>query len=408
MIDIKLIRENPEKIKKAVKDKGRSVDIDKIISLDKKVREQIIAIDDLRHKQNLFGKNDIEEAKKNKVKLKNLEENAKKDEDVLKNLLSQVPNPADDFVPVGDESHNKIIETIGEIPKHNFQTKDHIELGENLDIIDVKRASKVSGSRFVVLKNDGAKLQMSLFQYIIDKIISYGFDFVLPPHIINHQSMQGMGYLEHGGDQETYRLEKDNAYLIGTSEHVLGPMRANETFEENELPYRVCAFSPCYRREAGSYGKDTKGMFRVHQFNKVEMFVFCKPEDSKKEHELILKIEKEIYTELGIPFQVVLIASGDLGDPANAKYDLEAWFAGQNKYREITSTSNTTDFQARRLNIRYRTLDNKTEFIHMVNGTGASDRPFIAILENNQDSDGSVAIPKVLVKYFGKDKINAK
>ena len=408
MIDIKLIRENLDMIKKAVKDKGRDIDIDVIISLDKKVREQIIEIDKLRHYQNQFGKNDIEEAKNNKVKLKILVESSNKVGAELKNLLSQVPNPADDFVPVGDESHNKIIETIGEIPKHNFKTLDHLELGEKLDIIDVKRASKISGSRFVILKNDGAKLQMAIFQYIIDKIVSHGFDFILPPHIINHQSMQGMGYLEHGGDQETYYLEKDDSYLIGTSEHVLGPMRSGEVFDEKQLPYRVCAFSPCYRREAGSYGKDTKGMFRVHQFNKVEMFVFCKPEESKKEHELILSIEKEIYTELGIPFQVVLIATGDLGDPASAKYDLEAWFAGQEKYREITSTSNTTDFQARRLNIRFKTNDNKTDFVHMLNGTGASDRPFIAILENNQNNDGSITIPKVLVKYFGKNRIEAK
>ncbi|KKP89115.1 MAG: Serine-tRNA ligase [Berkelbacteria bacterium GW2011_GWA2_35_9] len=408
MIDIKLVRENPEKIKKAVKDKARDVDIDKIITLDNEHRSLIINIDKLRHQQKQFGKDEIDNAKKNKSELKELEEKSKIIEIELENLLAQVPNPADDFVPVGDESINKIIDTVGEIPKFDFKIKDHIELGEKLNIIDIKRASKVAGSRFIALKNDGAKLQMAIFQYIIDKITSKGFDFVLPPHIINHQSMQGMGYLEHGGDQETYHLEKDNMYLIGTSEQVLGPMRSNEVFNEKDLPYRVCAFSPCYRREAGSYGKDTKGMFRVHQFHKVEMFSFCKPEDSKKEHEFLLSLEKEIYAELGIPFQVVLIASGDLGDPASAKYDLEAWFAGQNKYREITSTSNTTDFQARRLNIRYKTKTGKNELVHMLNGTGASDRPFIAILENNQNSDGSITIPKVLVKYFGKDKIEVK
>jgi len=408
MIDIKLVRENPEKIKKKQLDKARDVDIDKIITLDNEHRSLIINIDKLRHQQKQFGKDEIDNAKKNKSELKELEEKSKIIEIELENLLAQVPNPADDFVPVGDESINKIIDTVGEIPKFDFKIKDHIELGEKLNIIDIKRASKVAGSRFIALKNDGAKLQMAIFQYIIDKITSKGFDFVLPPHIINHQSMQGMGYLEHGGDQETYHLEKDNMYLIGTSEQVLGPMRSNEVFNEKDLPYRVCAFSPCYRREAGSYGKDTKGMFRVHQFHKVEMFSFCKPEDSKKEHEFLLSLEKEIYAELGIPFQVVLIASGDLGDPASAKYDLEAWFAGQNKYREITSTSNTTDFQARRLNIRYKTKTGKNELVHMLNGTGASDRPFIAILENNQNSDGSITIPKVLVKYFGKDKIEVK
>jgi len=408
MIDIKLIMENPEKIKKAVEDKARVVDIDKIVSLDKEHRTQINEIDRLRHQQKQFGKDNIEEAKTNKSELKALEKKSKIIELELGKLLAQVPNPADNFVPIGDESKNKIIETVGKIPKFNFKVNDHIKLGEKLNIIDVKRASKVAGSRFVALINDGAKLQMAIFQYVIDKITSKGFDFVIPPHIINHQSMQGMGYLEHGGEQETYHLETDNMYLIGTSEQVLGPMRSNEIFSEKELPFRVCAFSPCYRREAGSYGKDTKGMFRVHQFHKVEMFSFCKPEDSKKEHEFFLSIEKEIYTELGIPFQVVLIATGDLGDPTSAKYDLEAWFAGQQKYREITSTSNTTDFQARRLNIRYKTKAGKNELVHMLNGTGASDRPFIAILENNQNSDGSITIPKVLVKYFGKDKIEVK
>ena len=405
MIDIKLIRENPEKIKQAVLDKARSVDVDKIVELDKKNRELTTKIDELRHKQKQFGKEDLEKAQANKQELKKLESDAKVGEKELIDLLYLVPNPSADFVPKGGEENNKIIKTIGKIPAFDFKPKDHLELGEALNIIDVKRATKVSGSRFVALKNDLALLQFSLYRHIIDKLIGKGFEFIIPPTLINSEAMRGMGYVEHGGDKETYYLDKDDMYLIGTSEHVIGAMRKDETFSEPELPHRVCGFSPCYRREAGSYGKDTRGMFRLHQFYKVEMFSYVTPEQSDKELENLLTIEEEIVNEMKLPYQVVLIASGDLGDPASAKYDIEAWFPGQNKYREITSTSNTTDFQARRLNIRYKSKQGKTGLVHTLNGTGAADRMLIAILENYQQKDGSIKIPEVLVPYFGKKEI---
>lgn len=405
MIDIKIIRDDPEKFKTAIKAKGREVDIDKIIDLDLRSRSLITKIDALRHEQKLFDKDRIEEAKKNKQELKSVEQEFDKLNLELENLLLQVPNPAADFVPQGGEEKNQIIRKVSEPTQFDFKPLDHTKLGEKLNLLDFERAAKVAGSRFVAIKNAAAVLEWSLFRYIIDKLISKGFDFILPPHLINGKSMRGMGYLEHGGDQETYYLDKDDLYLIGTSEHVLGSMHANEVFQEKDLPYRVCAYSPCYRREAGSYGKDTKGMLRVHQFNKIEMFSFTTPEQSQKELEYLLSVEEEIVKELGLPYQVVLIASGDLGDPAAAKYDIEAWMPGQNKYREITSCSTTTDFQARRLNIRYKNKAGANEYLHTLNGTASSERPLIALLENYQKKDGTIAIPEVLVPYFGKKEI---
>jgi len=236
----------------------------------------------------------------------------------------------------------------------------------------------------------------------LDILIKEGFIPLIPPVMIRPEMMKGMGYVERGGE-EIYRVEKDNLYLVGTAEQIIGPMHANEVFEERDLPLRYVGFSSCFRREAGTYGKDTRGIFRVHQFDKVEMFIFCKPEDSKKEHQLLLKIEKDLMQKLKIPYRVVQMCSGDLGDPAAAKYDIEAWFPGQGKYRETHSTSNCTDFQARRLNIRYRdSKTNKLQFVHTVNGTAiAIGRAILSILENYQQKDGSVKVPKILQKYLG-------
>lgn len=407
MIDIKLIRENPEKFKKAIADKGREVNVDDLIRLDLRLRELTGEIDQLRHERKSLNQDQIDRARAVKEELKILEEEAAKIEQELNELLMNIPNPPAEFVPIGTEADSQVIKTVGEPTKFDFQPKEHIELGVNLGVLDFERAAKVSGSRFVAIKNDLALLELSLIRYVVDKLTGKGFEFIIPPQIINSKAMRGMGYLEHGGDQETYYLEKDDMYLIGTSEHVVGSMRADETFQMDELPYRTCALSSCFRREAGSYGKDTKGMFRVHQFDKIEMFVYTTPDKSKEELENLLAIEEEIVQDLGLPYQVLLIASGDLGDPAAAKYDIETWMPGQNKYRETHSVSTTTDYQARRLNIRYKTSDGQSNFVHTLNGTAvAVGRMLIAIMENYQNEDGSITVPKVLVNYFGKEKIS--
>lgn len=407
MLDVNYIKDNVQIIKDAIAAKNRSVDIDKLLELNAKRKELIIKLDELRHKQKTYSKDNIEEARTNKEATKKIEVQERETSKRCFALLSQVPNPPLDFVPIGEEKDNQIIKTVGEPTKFDFAVKDHIEIGKNLGIIDFEKSGAMSGARFYTLVGKGALLELSLMRYVIDLLVTKGFTFILPPHMLNSFSMRGMGYLEHGGDKEIYHLPKDDLYLIGTSEQALGAYYQNSIFDEKDLPLRLCAYSPCYRREAGSYGKDTKGMLRVHQFSKVEMFSYVLPADSQNEHHKLVDIEEEIVSSLNIPYQLVLIASGDLGDPAAAKFDIEAWLPGQNKYREITSCSSVTDYQARRLNIRYKTKQGPSKYIHMLNGTGVSSRMLIAILENNQQVDGSVVIPEVLRKYTGFDKITS-
>jgi seryl-tRNA synthetase len=359
MIDIKLLRENPEKVKQACANKQARVDIDKVIELDKKKRELIQEIETFRSEQKKFGKDQIERAKELKEKIKNLEPELEKVENEFNELFIKIPNlPLDDVIVGKDETENKVLREIGKKPKFDFQPQNYLEIAEKLDIIDVDRAGKVSGSRFGYLKGGLAMLEYGLVQMAFNVLQKQGFIPIVPPVMIKTEMMKAMGYTERGGD-EIYFLEKDNMYLVGTSEQSVGPMHADEVFEEKDLPKRYVAFSTCFRREAGSYGKDTKGILRVHQFDKVEMFVFCKPEDSIKEHQLLLSMEEKLMQELKIPYRVINICTGDLGDPAAAKFDIEAWMPGQNEYRETHSTSNCTDFQARRLNIRYKETRNK-------------------------------------------------
>ncbi len=407
MIDIKLIRENPEKIKAAIKAKQRVADIDLILEIDERYRKNSKKAEELRHQRKNIARDDIAQAKSLKEELKALEDLVAIDSKKLTELLMQVPNPPAESVKIGTEEDNEVIETQGEIPQFDFPVKDHVELGLALNILDFERASKISGSRFVIVKNDLALLELSLVRFVVDKLRGKGFDFVLPPALINRIAMQGMGYLEHGGDQETYYLPNDDMFLIGTSEHALGAMRMGEIFHASELPHRISGFSPSFRREAGSYGKDTKGMLRVHQFDKVEMFSYTLPEQSDSEFKNLLDIAKEIVSDLELPFQVVAIASGDLGDPASAKFDIETWLPAQNKYRETHSISTTTDFQSRRLNIRYKSDQGDTGLVYTLNGTAvAVGRTLIAIMENYQQADGSIKIPAVLVPYMGKEVIN--
>ena len=407
MLDINFIKENPRTVKDAIRVKGRTADIDKLLEFHTKRGELTVKLENLRHKQKSFNQDNNQEGRANKEEIKKIAAQEKEISQQYIKLLSQVPNPPLAFVPIGGEEDNKVIKTVGEPKKFDFAHKDHIELGKELDILDFEKSSAMTGARFYALKGKGALLEMSIMRYVIDTLVKKGFTFILPPHMLNSFSMQGMGYLDHGGDQEIYYLPKDDLYLIGTSEQALGSYYQNSILDEKELPLRLCAYTPCYRREAGSYGKDTKGMLRVHQFNKVEMFSYVLPEDSQTEHHQLVDIEEEIISSLGIPYQLILIATGDLGDPAAAKFDIEAWLPGQNKYREVTSCSNVTDYQARRLNIRYKTKQGKSEYVHMLNGTGVSSRMLIAILENYQLKDGSILIPEVLKQYTGFEKITS-
>ena len=417
MLDIKFIRENPEKVKQGAKNKGVEIDIDRLLGLDKKRREIIAQSEQLKAKQNkLSGQGAptseiIEAAKALKEKFQAQEIILKEIEKDFDELMRQIPNPAFDEVPVGqDDSGNKVkgFGKIKEKPKFDFKPKEHWEIGEQLDIIDTERAAKVAGSRFYYLKRQGVLLEFALINFAFEKLVKKGFIPVIPPVMIKPEMAWAMGYLEQNNDEEAYHLAKDNLYLTATSEQTLGAMHAGETFEENILPLRYVGFSTCFRREAGSFGKDTKGMLRVHQFDKIEMFVFCKPEDSLKEHEALRAIEQELMDDLGLHYQVIDICTGDLGAPAAKKYDIETWMPGQNKYRETHSTSNCTDFQARRLNVRYRDKQGKLNLVHTLNGTAFSMRPIIAILENYQQKNGSVEVPKVLQKWTGFKEINLK
>ena len=406
MLDIAFIRENTEKVKAGVAAKQFDPKIvDEVLKLDETRRKLIVEAEELRARRNKAAeKKDIEEGKKVKEELKKIEPELTKAEEEFKKALNQIPNLSADDVKEGkDERENEVTKKWGEPKKFSFKAKDHLELGEALGIIDVERASKVSGSRFAYLKADAVLLEFALVQFAMETLVKEGFVPVVPPVLIKKEMMGAMGYLEHGGEGDMYVFDKDGLVLIGTSEQAIGPMHANEILRD--LPLRYVGFSSCFRRESGSYGKDTRGVLRVHQFDKVEMFSFTKPEDSDKEHEYLLSLEEKLFKALEIPYQVVKMCSGDLGAPAARKYDLEAWMPGQGEYREVTSTSTTTDFQARRLNIKYQS-GGKTGYVHTLNGTAfAIGRTIIAILENYQQEDGSIEIPEVLRKWVGKDKI---
>ena len=418
MLDIKFIRQNPDKVKEGAQNKGVKVDIDKLLELDEKRRKYLKKIEDLRFQQNKLGKNEIKKAKEIKSQIKENEPWLEKIEKDFQDLMLKIPNLPLDDVPVGkDERGNAVLRKWGEQPKFDFKPKDYLEIAENLDLIDVKRAAKVVGTRFGYLKNEAVLLEFALINFTFDTLTTRAlvkgvdeatasstkekFTPVIPPVMIKPEMARGMGHLEQTGE-EAYFLPKDNLYLVGTSEQTMGTMHAGEIFKEKDLPKRYLGFSTCFRREAGAYGKDTKGIFRVHQFDKIEMFNFCKPEDSKKEHQFFLFCQEKLMQLLKIPYRVIQICTGDLGFPAAAAYDIEAWLPSENRYRETHTTFNDTDFQTRRLNIRYQ--DSKTkklEFTHALNGTAfAIGRTLIAIIENYQQKDGTIKVPEVLQKYL--------
>lgn len=408
MLDINFVRENPEKVKQACKNKNIKCNVDTVLKLDEQRRELIVKSENIKAQQNKLSKEgpasakaSAGEAKKLKQEFKALEPQLKEAEEKLNALLLQLPNIAFDGVPVGkDESENVVLRKVGK--PGSGQAKDYMEIAEKLDLIDTKRAAKVAGSRFGYIKGGLVLMEFAIVKMVFDLLLKKGFKPVLPPVMLKEEMARGTGYFEAADKDEAYFLPQDNLFLAGTSEQSLIAMHADEVLNENELPKRYAGFSTCFRREAGSYGKDTKGILRVHQFDKLEMVVFSNKEDSKKEHELLLSIEEELMKKLDLPYQVVNICTGDLGLPAAAKYDIETWIPSENKYRETHSTSNCTDFQARRLNIRYKDKKGKMQFVHTLNGTAfAIGRILIAIIENCQQKDGSIKVPKVLQKYCG-------
>lgn len=408
MLDLNFIRQYPEKVKEACQKKQVKVDVDKIIELDKKRRELLVSLEGLKAEQNRISRSGHDEAAVNKAKelkekFKALEPELKKVENELDNLLILLPNIPFDDVPVGkDDSGNVIVRQVGKTPKFNFAPKDYMQLGADLDLIDTQRAGKVAGSRFGYLKNELPLLEFALINLVMETVKKEGFIPVIPPVMLKDEMARGTGYFEATDEKEAYHFSEDKIYLAGTSEQPLVAMHAGEVLDEKELPKRYVAFSTCFRREAGSYGKDTKGILRVHQFDKLEMVIFSNKDDSKKEHQLLLSIEEKLMKALDLPYQVVNICTGDLGRPAAAKYDIETWLPSENKYRETHSTSNCTDFQARRLNIRYRDKSSKLNFVHTLNGTAfAIGRILIMLMENYQQKDGSIKIPKALQKYCG-------
>ena len=404
MLDIKFIRENPKVVSDKARQKGYPVDIQKLLKVDEERRKLIDEVDQLRSHRKLAA-DARDEKKGNEIKsaLKSKENKLEKLQEDFYKLIRNVPNIPKDDVPFGkDESQNEIVKTWGKKPDFGFKPKDHMELGFAEDLIDVERAVKVSGSRFSYLKNEAVLLEFALVKYALDTLSAESFIPIIPPVIVNRNVIEGLGYPEYLSG-EGYKL--GDQYLVGTAEHSIVAMHMDETFKDSDLPKRYVGFSTSFRREAGSYGKDTRGIFRVHQFDKLEMVSSVKEEDDDRENEFLLSLQEKLFQSLEIPYQVVKMCTGELGFPTVRKYDIEAWIPSQGKYREVTSVSTTSDFQSRRLNIKYQAGQNK-KFVHILNGTAfAIGRTIIAILENYQAKDGSIAVPKVLQKYTGFAKI---
>lgn len=423
MIDIKFIRENSDQVKKACRDKRMVCDVDKILELDQQIKDLRSKIEDLRRERRLMAdERNVERGKMVKQEIDEVESKLKKAEKEFNELMLLVPNIPDPSAPIGkDEKDNKIMAKWGKIPTFGFQLKNHIELGKALDIIDFERGVKVSGFRGYYLKNEGAVLHLALLWWTFQKLIGKGFTPFIPPTLLREFALIGSGHFPFG-KEEIYQVAnpgkladgKDIAepiYLAGTSEPALLAYRANEVLDEEELPLKYCGFSPCYRSEVGSYGKDAGGIYRIHEFMKVEQVVICK--DNLKESngwlEKMRKISEEILQELELPYQVIEMCTGDMGAGKYKMYDIETWMPSRENYGETHSDSNLTDWQTRRLNIKYKNKDGEKRYPHGLNNTAiASPRILIALLENHQRVDGSVVIPRPLHKWCGFDKIKSK
>jgi seryl-tRNA synthetase len=412
MIDIKLLREDPDKIKKSVADKGVNINIDEIIALDVKRREIDTKVQGLREERNKAAKaQNIEEGKKIKIELDGLETELDKLNTEFNENFQRIPNPALSQVPVGKgEKENVELKKWGEMRKFDFQPKDHLELGTSLGILDFETGAKVTGSQFYFLYNEGALLEIALVQMAMDMLRAEGFTPVITPDLAKSRYYLGTGYVPRGNEAQTYEIDGEDLGLIATAEVTLAGKYADEIIPEKDLPKKFIGYSHCFRKEAGAYGKYSKGLYRVHQFTKAEMFIYCTPQDSEKMHQHILDMEEKLYQALNLPYRVLEMCTGDLGAMAARKFDIEAWMPSREEYGEVTSTSNCTDYQARNLNIKFRTKDGKNEFLHMLNGTAiATSRTPLAVIENYQEADGSVSIPEALQKYMlGIKKIEKK
>jgi seryl-tRNA synthetase len=417
MIDLKQLRENPELFRASQKVRGEDPElVDKLLAADDLRRSAISEFESLRAKQNVLSKSVgaakgdekntlLESAKQLAQDVKAADSKRASAEEIAHKLSLGISNLIDPDAPIGGEADFKIIEKIGtprDFKAEGFEPKDHVELGKILKAIDTERGAKVAGARSYYLTGVGALLELALVNYAISLAVKSGFIPMIPPVLVKPAAMEGTGFLGQAAEN-VYHLAEDELYLVGTSEVPLAAYHMDEVLES--LPIRYTGYSPCFRREAGSYGKDTRGIIRVHQFEKVEMFTFCKPEDAKAEHSRLLNWEKEFFTSLELPYRVIDVASADLGASAVRKFDIEAWVPTQGEYREVTSTSNCTQFQARRLNIRYKE-DGATKPVATLNGTlVAVPRTIVAILENHQQKDGSVKVPAVLIPFLGKDTL---
>ncbi len=428
MLDIKLIRENPELVEANLAKRGNPSVLgmlEELITVDKSWRLNLTKLNELRHDRKLVT---IEIAKLKKaaqeatdeftkaedidVKIKIIEKQVTEQEQKTHDYLLRLPNLLDDSVPLGKDSNDNVqVKTWGTIPEFGFPVKNHIDLALNMDQIDMERAGKVSGSRFFFLKNEVAMLDMALMSFAIEELSKKGYTPVIPPLLMNHKAYEGVTSL---GDFEEvlYKVENEDLYLIATSEHPMAAMLMNETLKESDMPVKLAGMSTCFRKEAGAHGKDTRGIFRTHQFNKIEQFIFCKPEDSAKLHEELLSNAEELMQKIGLAYRVVNVCTGDIGTVAAKKYDIEAWMPAQNGYREVVSCSNCTDYQGRRLGIKYREKEGAAPrgFVHTLNSTAiATGRTIVAIIENNQLADGAINIPEALRKYMGnREKIDRK
>ena len=416
MIDPQLLKTNIEAIEENLRKRDLDIDLDKLKLLDESRRALKFESEKLRAEQKKLGKEIASASEKEKVillekaekisdKVKSLSEETQQKDEEFFDAWIKIPNIVNSSSPVGKtDEDNKEIKKVGE-PKNIKNPMTHLEIGENLGLIDVERASKISGSRFSYLFGDLVKIQFNLVSYTLNKLSEKGFNPTIPPVLVRENALFGTGFFPDDSDQ-VYEVQNDDLFLVGTSEVSLAALHTDEIIDIEKLPLRYAGYSTCFRREAGTYGKDTSGIFRVHQFDKVEMFSFCDPEKSNEEHEHILAIEEEILKDLEIPYRVVDVCTGDLGASAAKKYDIEAWIPSQQKYREVTSCSNTTDFQARRLNMRTKN-ENGNTILHTLNGTAlAVGRILIALLENNQNSDGSVTFSDDLGKILGVNKLS--
>jgi seryl-tRNA synthetase len=414
VIDLRTLREDPDRLRASQRARGEDDSIvDALLDLDERRRSALTTFESTRAEQKSLGKQVskaqgeekaalLQRAKELAAQVKTAEAEAEKLAAELDELLQTVPNIVEPGAPVGGEDDYVVLETHGEPRQFDFEPKDHVELGELLDAIDIERGAKVSGSRFFFLKGLGARLQLGLLNMAMQQAIEAGFIPMITPVLVKPETMQGTGFaVAH--DKEIYRLPEDDLYLVGTSEVSLAGYHAQEILPAEQLPLRYAGWSSCFRREAGSYGKDTRGIIRVHQFDKVEMFSYVRPEDAAEEHLRLLEYERQMLAKIEVPYRVIDTAAGDLGMSAARKYDCEAWIPTQGRYRELTSTSNCTEFQARRLGVRYRDKDGKPQYAATLNGTLATTRWIVAILENHQQADGSVVVPQALRPYVGLD-----